>query len=106
MAISSSPNEQFDVNKIFFEEDNEEDKMKEREIKTSDTEDLATSLSLLNVIIKSAGNNFLKYFEQIESEIMQLISYKADENIRIKSSKNFAKSFIINYKSGNKSRKR
>ena len=62
MAISSSPNEQFDVNKIFFEEDNEEDKMKEREIKTSDTEDLATSLSLLNVIIKSAGNNFLKYF--------------------------------------------
>ena len=87
MAISSSPNEQFDVNKLLFEEDNEEDKMKEKEIKTSDTEDLTTSLSLLNTIIKSIGNDFLKYVNQVETEIVQLIDYKADENIRIKSSK-------------------
>ena len=87
MSISSSPNEQFDVDKLLFEEDKEEDKMKEKEIKTSDTEDLVSSLTLLNTIIKSVGNNFLKYVEQVETEIEILINYKADGDVRIKSSK-------------------
>ena len=87
MAISSSPNEQFDVNKLLKEEEEEKDKKKDKEIQTSETEELASSLSLLNTIIESIGNDFLEYVDKVESEIVQLITYKADPKVRTKSSK-------------------
>ena len=87
MAISSSPNEQFDVNKLLKEEEEEKDKKKDKEIQTSETEELASSLSLLNTIIESIGNDFLEYVDKVESEIVQLITYKADTKVRTKSSK-------------------
>ena len=87
MAISSSPTEQFDVNKLLKEEEEEDDKKKDKEIQTSETEELASSLSLLNTIIQSIGNDFLEYVDKVEAEIVQLITYKADPKIRTKSSK-------------------
>ena len=91
MAISTSPTQQFDVNKLLSNDDEEEeeenDKVKGKEIQTSETEDLASSLSLLNTIITSIGDDFLQYVDSVESEIVQLITYKADTKIRSKSSK-------------------
>ncbi len=90
MAISSSPTQQFDVDKLLNNDDEEEeenDKVKGKEIQTSETEDLASSLSLLNTIITSIGDDFLQYIDSVESEIVQLITYKADTKIRSKSSK-------------------
>ena len=86
MAISSSPTEQFDVNKLLNDEEDKE-KDKEKEIQTSETEELATSLSLLNTIIVSIGKDFLQYVEQVEAEIVQLLTYRADQKVRTKSSK-------------------
>ena len=48
---------------------------------------MATSLSLINTIIESIGDNFFKYVDKIENEVVQLIFYKADPKVRIKSSK-------------------
>ena len=88
MSISSNPEEQFDINKIKDEnEDEENDKHDGREIKTSETEDLALSLSVLNTIIESIGEDFSQYVEQVEKEIVQLIDYKADTKVRSKSAK-------------------
>ena len=87
VSISISPNEQFDVNKLLLEEDEKDEKIKEKHIQTSETEDLATSLSLLNTIIESIGDDFLQYVDKVETEVVQLISYKADPKVRIKSSK-------------------
>ena len=87
ISISSSPNEQFDVNKLLFEDDEKDEKIKEKHIQTSETEDLATSLSLLNTIIESIGDEFLQYIDKVENEVVQLIDYKADPKVRIKSSK-------------------
>ena len=87
MSISSSPSEQFDVNKLLNENDDEDDKMKGKEILTSETEDLASSLSLLNTIIQSIGDEFLPYVDKVEAELVQLLTYKADPKIRKKSSK-------------------
>jgi hypothetical protein len=87
MSISSSPSEQFDVNKLLNENDDEDDKMKGKEILTSETEDLASSLSLLNTIIQSIGDEFLPYVDKVEAEVVQLLTYKADPKIRKKSSK-------------------
>ena len=85
MAISSSPTEQFDINKILEEE--KEGKTKEKEIKTSETEDLVSSLTLLNTFIESIGGGFLPYYEKFEKEIIQLISYQLDPKVRTKSAK-------------------
>ena len=88
MSISSSPNEEFDVNALLNEEDEEKNnKVKGKEIQTSETEDLASSLSVLNTIIESIGNEFLPYIDKVEAEVVQLITYKADTKVRIKSSK-------------------
>ena len=61
--------------------------MKGQEIQTSETEELASSLSLLNTFVKSIGSGFLPYYEKVESEVIELISYKLDSKIRSKSSK-------------------
>ena len=89
MSISSSPTEEFDVNTLLNEEEDEEkkDKVKGKEIQTSETEDLASSLSVLSTIIESVGSDFMKYVEQVEAEVVQLITYKADAKVRIKSAK-------------------
>ena len=86
MAISSSPTEQFDINKI-LEEDKEDENTKEKEIKTSETEELASTLSLLNTFIQSIGSGFLPYYEKFEVEVLQLLSYQLDTKIRTKSAK-------------------
>ena len=87
ISISNFPNEQFDENKLLFEDDEKDEKIKEKNIQTSETEDLATSLSLLNTIIESIGDDFLQYVDKVENEVVELISYKADSKVRIKSSK-------------------
>ena len=87
MAISSTPDEQFDIKKILEEEGEEDPKMKGKEIQTSETEELASSLSLLNTFVKSIGSDFLPYYQKVESEVIDLISYKLDPKIRSKSSK-------------------
>ena len=86
MAISSSPTEQFDINKI-LEEDKEDENTKGKEIKTSETEELASTLSLLNTFIQSIGSGFLPYYEKFEVEVLQLLSYQLDTKIRTKSAK-------------------
>ena len=86
MAISSTPGEQFDVN-LMLNDDENDDKNKEKEIQTSETEDLASSLSLLNTIIVSIGEDFFQYIDKVEPEIIDLITYKADSKVRKKSSK-------------------
>ena len=87
MAISSSPTEEFDVNKILKDDDEDDEKLNGKEIQTTETEDLASSLSLLNTIITSIGDDFLQYVDKVESEIVDLITYKADTKVRTKSSK-------------------
>ena len=87
MAISSSPNEQFDINKILEEEEKEEEKTKEKEIKTSETEELVSSLTLLNTFIVSMGSGFLPYYEKFENEIIQLLPFKYDNKVKTKTAK-------------------
>ena len=86
MSISSTPQQQFDINNILKDND-EEDKEDGKEIKTSETEDLASALSVLNTIIESMGEDFFQYVDHVENEIVQLIDYKADTKVRSKSSK-------------------
>ena len=87
MSISSDPAEQFDINNLLKEDEDEDDKKKGKEIQTSETEELASSLSLLNTFITSIGSGFIAYFDRVESEILELITYKFDSKIRTKSSK-------------------
>ena len=85
MSISSTPSQQFDINNIL--KDEEEDKLDGKEINTSETEDLASALSTLNTIIESIGEDFSQYVDKVENEIVQLIDYKADTKVRTKSAK-------------------
>jgi len=56
-------------------------------IKTSETEELASSLSVLNTIIESIEGEFAPYVDKVEEEIIQLIDYKPDTKVRSKSAK-------------------
>ena len=85
MSISSTPEEEFEVNKLLEDKDEEDEEKKD--MQTSETEDLAQSLSLLNTFIVSLESQFFPYIEKVEEEIIQLIQYKADSKIRKKSSK-------------------
>ena len=85
MSISSAPNQQFDINNIL--KDDEDEKEDGKEIKTSETEELASSLSVLNTIIESIEGEFAPYVDKVEEEIIQLIDYKPDTKVRSKSAK-------------------
>ena len=85
MSISSAPNQQFDINNIL--KDDEDEKEDGKEIKTSETEELASSLSVLNTIIESIEGEFAPYVAKVEEEIIQLIDYKPDTKVRSKSAK-------------------
>ena len=87
MSISSTPSQKFDINKILNDKDDDDEHEEGKEIKTSETEDLATSLALLNTIIDSVGEGFNEYVDKVENEIMQLLEYKADSKVRRKSAK-------------------
>ena len=87
MSISDTPTQQFDINKILNENEDDEDKNEGKEIKTSETEELAMSLSVLNTIIESMGEGFNEYIDKVEKEVFELLKYKPDTKVRRKSAK-------------------
>ena len=89
ISISSSPLEQLDVKKIFNENEEEGENLKGKEIQYSEIKGLNSSLSLLNIIFESIGDDFLPYVDKVEAELIQLNTYKSDQKIRIKCLKSF-----------------
>lgn len=84
MSVSSSPENQMNFNDI-LEDDSK--KQKQLDLKTSDTEDFAGSISLLNTIVIALGDQFLPYVNEVEAEILPLIKYPYNPKIRNKIAK-------------------
>ena len=86
-SISSNPEKEIDVNELLSNEKEDNLNKKKYDIHSSDTEDFAGSLSLLNTIIESLDNEFLPYVNEVEKEIIPLLINGITHKIRNKSAK-------------------
>ena len=90
VSLSSTPDKEIDINELLNDNNSNntnENKKKDINVETSDTEDFAESLSLLNTIIEVLDNQFLPYVEEIEKEILPLVINGPTQKIRTKSAK-------------------
>ena len=87
MSINDIPEKDIDFSEILNEDNKNENNKKNFNIVTTDTEDFASSLSLLKTIIESLNKEFLPYVNEIENEILPLIINGTNQKIRSKASK-------------------
>ena len=86
ISVSSTPNKEIDVSE--FLNDNEDEKKKKKlDIHSSETEDFAENLSLLNKIIETLEGEFLPYVNEVEKEVIPLLIDGSTNKIRNKCSK-------------------
>ena len=84
MSISSCPNQEFKIDEILSSMNSGDSKkiVTTKNITTSETEEMESSIKLLKSMIISLGESFLPYLETCQKEIMPLLNYKLNSNIR------------------------
>jgi len=86
MSISSNPEETFKLEDLLSTQSNlfeePEVKIQSTSVKTSQTEDMAESLSLLNTTIEALQELFIPYIETTHSVIFPLLRYYINEEVR------------------------
>lgn len=90
MSISALPAQEFKIDDILssLNENPEEIKIKNvKDIHTSGTEEMESSIKLFKAMIISLKDLFLPYLEQAQKEIIPLINYRANSNIRMAAAK-------------------
>lgn len=82
MPAKETPTEdKFKVEELFQSQD-DEPKVKMSAVKTSQTEDIASSIELLNTTIEALQELFLPYVEVAQKEIFSLMKYYINEDVR------------------------
>jgi len=90
MSISSVPNQEFKIDDLLSNLNENPDEIKLTEVKdinTTSTEEMESSIKLFKRMIISLGDLFLPYLETAQKEILPLINYKVNSNIRIAAAK-------------------
>ena len=91
MSISSSPENEIDLSEILTpsvkNDKNESIAKKHVDLETTEVEDLAETLSLLNSIIETLESKFYPYIDLVDSEVLPLLSYPFSPKIRNKVAK-------------------
>ncbi len=90
MSISSVPNQEFKINDLLSNLNDNTDEVKltsVTDINTSSTEEMESSLKLFKRMIMSLGEMFLPYLETAQKEILPLINYRTNSNIRMAAAK-------------------
>lgn len=90
MSISSVPNQEFKIDDLLSNMNENPDEVKLstiKDINTSSTEEMESSLKLFKRMIISLGELFLPYLETAQKEILPLINYRTNSNIRMAAAK-------------------
>lgn len=83
MSISSTPETSFKIDDLLTSiNSNGEIKIKLENIKTTTTEEMASGLETLNKCVQVLDNDFLPYLEVVNKEILFLLSYEFNSDIR------------------------
>jgi len=86
MSVSSNPEETFKLEDLLSNQNSlfgePEVKIQTTSVKTSQTEDMAESLSLLNTTIEALQELFLPYIETTHNVIFPLLRYYINEEVR------------------------
>jgi len=90
MSISSIPNQEFKIVDLLSNLNENPDEVKVttiKDINTTSTEEMESSIKLFKRMIISLGELFLPYLESAQKEILSLINYKFNSNIRMAAAK-------------------
>lgn len=90
MSISSVPNQEFKIDELLSNLNENPDEVKltsVKDINTSSTEEMESSLKLFKRMITSLGELFLPYLKTAQKEILPLINYRTNSNIRMAAAK-------------------
>lgn len=90
MSISSIPNQEFKIDDLLSNLNENPDEVKlttVKDINTSSTEEMESSLKLFKRMIISLNELFLPYLETAQKEILPLINYRTNSNIRMAAAK-------------------
>lgn len=86
MSISSNPEETFKLEDLLSNQtslfDEPEVKIQSTSVKTSQTEDMAESLSLLNTTIEALQEQFIPYIQTTHNVVFPLLRYYINEEVR------------------------
>lgn len=84
MSISSNPKSEFKIEEILSSMNDGESKkiITSKNITTSETEEMESSIKLMKSMVISLGDSFLPYLEACQKEIIPLLNYKLNSNIR------------------------
>ena len=92
MSVSSQPEKKFDIKELLggMEEDNGEKNVTIQKSKislsTSETEDFAGSIQLLNIIIETFAEMYSPYLEITQAKVFPLLSYEVNADVRSEAS--------------------
>ena len=84
MSISSRPEQEFKIEEILSSMNDGDSKkiVTSKNITTSETEEMESSIKLMKSMIIALGESFLPYLETSQKEIIPLLNYKLNSNIR------------------------
>merc|ERR1712151_523581 len=84
ISISSNPEQEFKIEDILSSmNDGEAKKIStSKNINTSETEEMESSIKLVKSMIVALGDSFLPYLETVQKEILPLLNFKLNSNIR------------------------
>jgi hypothetical protein len=85
MSVSNNPESNFKIDELFSNPNNEPSvhtESNKTSLKTSSTEDMASSIEILIACIKALQELFIPYVEPTQKEILPLLKYYINEDVR------------------------
>jgi hypothetical protein len=86
MAISSQPEQKFDIKSLLGINDGVTIKKETVQINTSETQDLSGCLELLNIIIETFNEIYVPYIEITQNTVIPLLKYEINDSVRCEAS--------------------
>jgi importin-5 len=91
MSIASQPEKKFDIQELLggLNDDGEKKITIEKQkisLSTSETQDFAGSLELLNIIVETFSEKFLPFLELTQTKVFPLLTYEVNSDVRAEAS--------------------
>eukprot|EP00340_Litonotus_pictus_P012553 CAMPEP_0170535624 /NCGR_PEP_ID=MMETSP0209-20121228/101705_1 /TAXON_ID=665100 ORGANISM="Litonotus pictus, Strain P1" /NCGR_SAMPLE_ID=MMETSP0209 /ASSEMBLY_ACC=CAM_ASM_000301 /LENGTH=1014 /DNA_ID=CAMNT_0010836917 /DNA_START=614 /DNA_END=3658 /DNA_ORIENTATION=- len=84
MRVAENPNKEFDIQALLKDDIQDPKIVKQKiQVNTSETQDYAASISLLCTIMEAFGDVYTSYLENTEKMILPLLTFEANDDIRM-----------------------
>ena len=83
MSLSEKPKEEFSLSALIFDEDENKKEKKNISMSTSETQDIESSITLLNTLVEKMGKVYLPFISMSEEVLIPLLCFYINDEVRI-----------------------